>query len=681
MSLRKVADAVRVGLCVVAVAALAPSVAAANDDARTGRITYFEPLRALPAASSAAQRKAGSALQQLRFDAFGRRFDISLGSNDRLMMSKPAHSQLELYSGAIDGIAGSWVRLATKGDVVHGMMWDGTQLYAIEPTAEVRDALTQPLPADAPQTIVFRLADVTIDPGAASCESAGTPTKGSDAFAALAGELKNSAVGMQALGAARRLDVSALSDANFRARYGSDQEARDAILTRLNNVDGIYSSQLAIEIHVASISVPDAAEDQLSDATAPNTLLRELALLRKRTPELNSQGLTHLFTSRDLDGTTIGIAYLDSVCDSQNAVGLTESRNVWLDSLVAAHEMGHNFGADHDGDSQGSCPNTPSSGFLMAPVVSGTDDFSPCSLTRMRQRTQRASCITNLPPANVRIASNLGVARRQLGSSFKWQLPITNVGGLDSRRVQAELTLPTSLTIVEASVVGGSCVAGGGAVECELGDIAGGEARAIELELDGSSAGSYAVAAHVTADHDLDRGDNDGSGTILVEAPADVSVHLRGPTSATANERFTVGFDIANVATDNAGTVTVRIDLPLGATLGNASLTNGTCTSDAEQIECTLTPLGAGSTASGSVSLMAAAAGSAELHAAVSGDYFDTNNANDTADLVVAVSGAAVLATQPPAPTGGGGGGGGGSIGFLLLLALVPLRLARRRGA
>jgi hypothetical protein len=679
MVVRKVAGAVRAGLWAVAVAALAPSVAAANDDGRTGRITYFEPLRALPTPSSAGQRKAGSPAQHLRFDAFGRRFDISLGSNDRLMLSKPAHSQLELYAGAIDGIAGSWVRLATKGDVVHGMMWDGTQLYAIEPTAEVRDALAQPLPADAPQTIVFRLADVTMDQGATSCATESSPTKGSDAFAALTGELKSSAVAMQAMGATRRLDVSALSDANFRARYGSDQEARDAILTRLNNVDGIYSSQLAIEIHVASVSVPDAASDQLSDATVPNTLLRELAMLRKRSPELNSQGLTHLFTSRDLDGTTIGIAYLDSVCDSQNAVGLTESRNVWLDSLVAAHEMGHNFGADHDGDAQGSCPNTPSSGFLMAPVVSGTDDFSPCSLTRMRQRTQRASCITNLPPANVRIASDLGVARRQLGASFKWQLPITNVGGLDSRRVHAELTLPTSLSIVEASVVGGSCVSGGGAVECELGDIAGGDVRTIELELDGSSAGSHIVTAHVTADHDLDRNDNDGSGAILVEAPADVSVRLHGPTSATANERFTVGFDVANVATDNAGTVTVRIDLPLGATIGSASLANGTCTSDAVRIECTLAPLGAGSTASGSLSLMAAAEGSAELHATVSGDYFDTDNSNDTSDLVVAVSGAAVLATQPPAPTGSGGGGG--SIGFLLLLALAPLHRARRRGA
>ena len=49
------------------------------------------------------------------------------------------------------------------------------------------------------------------------------------------------------------------------------------------------------------------------------------------------------------------------------------------------------------------------------------------------------------------------------------------------------------------------------------------------------------------------------------------------------------------------------------------------------------------------MSLTASGEGSAALHAVVSGNYFDTNNANDTADLVVAVSGAAVRANQPPA--------------------------------
>lgn len=678
MGFRKVAGAaVRAGSWVVAVAALAPSVAAANDGEHATRILYFEPLHVLPTSAGNGEHKTGSSLQQLRFDAFGRRFDMAVAANDRLMASKTEQSKLELYRGSLDGVAGSWVRLAKKGDVLHGMMWDGTQLYAIEPVSEVSDALAQ-APTDASQTIVFRLADVIMEPGAAACATeAASATKASDAFGALALELKNAPVAMQAAGATRRLAVSALGDARFRARYDNEQDARDAILTRLNNVDGIFSSQLAIEIYVGTLSVPDASGDQLSSVTAPNTLLRELSNLRRSTPELNSQGVTHLFTDRDLDGSTIGIAYLDSLCDKRNAVGLTESRNTWLDSLVAAHEMGHNFGADHDGDSQGTCPNTPSSGFLMAPVVSGTDDFSACSITRMRSGAQQASCITNLPPANVRVASQLGSVRRQLGTTFQWQLQITNVGGVTARNARAELALPASLSILDASVVGGSCASGGGAIECELGDIAGGNVRTIELDLRSDVAGANAITAHIRADHESTRSDNDGAGSIVIDAPADVSVSLQGPASARTNQSFNVAFQVANTADDSAGTVTVEIDIPAGTTIGSASLTSGSCITGADKIECTLAPLSAGATVSGSISLMASADGSAALHAAVSGDYFDTNNANDTADLVVAVSSTAPAAAAQPA--GSGGGGGGGSFGLLLLLALAPLQRARRR--
>ena len=396
---------------------------------------------------------------------------------------------------------------------------------------------------------------------------------------------------------------------SFLQRYGNEKDARDAILTRLNNVDGIYSSQLAIEIRVGTLSVPDADHDQLSAATDPKGLLRELANLRKRSADLNSQGVTHLFTDRNLDGSTIGIAYLGSLCDKQNAVGLTESRNVWLDSLVAAHELGHNFGADHDGDKKGSCPNTPSSGFLMAPVVSGTDDFSSCSLNRMRQGAQHASCISNLPPANVRISDSLGSLHGPLGTPFAWQLYVMNTGGLTARDVRVELALPAALTIVDASVVGGSCTSGGGAVQCEIGDLAGGGSRAIELQLRGDVAGTNTITAQVRADNDSNRRDNEGSGSVVIEAPADVSVTLQGPTTATANKTFTVGFQIANIAADNAGTVTVQIDIPAGTTVGSASLANGSCTTAATQIECTLAPLGPGVEASGSVSLMASAAG------------------------------------------------------------------------
>jgi hypothetical protein len=314
----------------------------------------------------------------------------------------------------------------------------------------------------------------------------------------------------------------------------------------------------------------------------------------------------------------------------------------------------------------------------MAPVVSGTDDFSQCSLARMRTGAQHANCISNLPPANVRIPDSLGSTRAPVGSSFSWQLLVTNVGGLTARGVRVELTLASALTIVDASVVGGSCTSGGGAVQCEIGDLAGGATSAIQLVLSSDVVGSNTIAAEVTADNDGTRRDNDASGELVIEAPADVSVTLHGPATAMANETFTVGFQVANVAADDAGAVTVQIDIPTGMSIGSASLANGSCTTGATQIECTLSPLGPGIQASGSVSLMASAPGSAALHAKVSGDYYDSNAANDTADLVVAVSSASSPATAEPP---GSGGGGGGSFGLLLLLALAPLQRARRRRA
>jgi hypothetical protein len=309
--------------------------------------------------------------------------------------------------------------------------------------------------------------------------------------------------------------------------------------------------------------------------------------------------------------------------------------------------------------------------------VSGTDDFSACSLNRMRSRAQTANCITNLPPANVRVPSQLSTVRRPLAARFQYQLPITNAGGLSARNVRAELTLPPTLSIVDAGVVGGSCLSGGGTVQCELGDIAGGNVRAIELELMSDIAAANSIAARISADNDVNRSDNDASGTIVIESLADVSVALRGPASATANQAFTVGFDVTNAAAENAGSVTVQIQIPDGTTVNSASLANGSCTSGATEVECTLTPLGGGTTASGSLSLMASAEGSASVHATVSGNYFDTNNANDIANLVVSVGPATAQATAQP----GGSRGGGGSVGLLLLLALAPLHRARRRRA
>ena len=70
-------------------------------------------------------------------------------------------------------------------------------------------------------------------------------------------------VRLEGLTAARKLEISAIGDASFRARYASDAEARDALLTRLNIVDGIFSAQVGAAIEVTSINMADTLSDSL----------------------------------------------------------------------------------------------------------------------------------------------------------------------------------------------------------------------------------------------------------------------------------------------------------------------------------------------------------------------------------------------------------------------------------
>jgi Metallo-peptidase family M12/Domain of unknown function DUF11 len=662
---------------------VAPCANAVTD----ARILYFEPVRSFTPDRDAVLRKPGGGqLRELKFDAYGRRFDLSLDLNDALTpQSKAGASALQLYRGRINNVAGSWVRLAIRSGAVQGMLWDGIDLYVIEPAAQVRDALTPPPEAKTSGSVIFRLADVLIDANEASCavdETHGS-RKGSEQFDALLRELKSAPVVMQAASATVRLQISAMGDAQFLQRYGSEQEARDAILVRLNNVDGIFSSQLGVQLQVPTVLINGADSDQLSGATSANTLLLELGRLRKRSSELNSRGLTHLFTGRDLDGTTVGIAYLDELCHREYGAGLTEVRayDAWRDSLIAAHEIGHNFGASHDGDSAGACAATPANAFLMSPSVSGSDQFSSCSLNVMRPNVQAASCITALPDADVAIAADLGTVRKPASRPFEWSLNIANVGGVAASRVRAEILVPPVVNIDDAYVIGGSCTSGAGMIFCELGDVPGGATRAVNLTLRSDVVGSNSISARVTSDADAGVANNRGDGALVIDREADFEIVLHGPTSTVVGAEFNVSFAVANHGASGVENLQIAVTLPAGVSTSRAELANGACTVAPAGVQCALPSLPAGGSATGVLALTATSAGSVTLRAGVSGSYIDPRPANDSAEHVLTVTPVSPMASQNAAPERvGRGGGGGASLAFLLGLAgLGQIRRRRRR--
>jgi hypothetical protein len=660
---------VRARAWIAVAASAAASCIGAAQAADGTRIVYSEPLPSLAARSGLASQKPGDGNQRLEFEAFGRQFTLSLAPNTRLseqLKAAQADSSVRLYRGGVEGIEKSWVRLAARGDELDGMIWDGADLYVIDSSAG---------------TIIFKLADVVIEQGAPACASGSLSgqQKGDAAFASLLGELKNAPAIMQAANATRRLTISAVADSLFLQRYASEAEARDAIAIRLNNVDGIFSAQLSVEIRIGALFANDATSAAVSSATSPNTLLRDLARQRRQSPQLSGYGLTHLFTGRDLEGTTVGIAYIGALCNAEYSAALTELRNTWLDSLVTAHEIGHTFGADHDGDPAGTCGSAPSSGYLMGAIVSGSDDFSQCSLDRMHATMQTALCLAYLAPANLAVAQNLGTTQRAVSSLFQWQLQVRNVGGLAARNVRADINVPTALTIEDAVVSGGTCTSGAGAVQCQLGDLAGDMTRTITIDLRSETIGSHTIAAQVVADNDFEGSDNAGIGTVRIGAEADLALTLQGPASTATSESFNIDVRIVNQAPIRADGLELLVQLPSGVSARSAALANGTCTIEGSTVRCTLATLEAGATASGTLSLSAALPGGVTLRATLSGDYVDPNAANDLADFKLDVTGATVQ-TAPASQAASGGGGGGGALGLLPLLGLIGLiRPVRRR--
>jgi hypothetical protein len=674
--------AVRAGVqagWVLAAVAAATAAQAASDT----RILHFERLQAVTGDRDTLLRKAGGGqLRELKFDAFGRRFELSLDANTPLtdqLDAKARASSLKLYRGRLDNIAGSWARLATKGDTVQGMFWDGVDLYVIEPAAQVKGELETPAAAPASGSIVFRLSDVISSSSDAVCatEPEEGERKASVQFEALLSELKGAPALTGAPGASLRLQMSAMGDASFLQRYGSEQDARDAILVRLNNVDGVFSAQLGVEIQVPAVFVNPAPSDPLSDASSANALLQELASLRKRSPRLFSSGLTHLFTGRDLNGETVGIAYLNRLCHVEYGVGLTEVRGqaAWRDSLIAAHEIGHNFGASHDGDAAGACPSTQTGMYLMSPSVSGSDRFSQCSIETMRPRALSAACITMLPEADLTVAPDLGVKRIGVTRTLEWRLDVANVGGVAAERVRAEVLTPPVVSIDDAYVVGGSCTSGAGVILCQLGDVPGGATRALNLTLRSDVIGTSSISLRISSDNDAVLTNNQGAGELSVQQEADVGVTLAGPATATVGTEVELAFAAANQSPAIASDVRVVLDLPAGFKASQASLANGACALASSRVECIVASLAGESTARGAVTLTSSVAGELAVSATVSGTYFDAQPANDAAAHTLTIESATAAAPQT-APAGHGGGGGSGSL--LLLLALAGLRLARR---
>lgn len=609
-----------------------------------------------------------------RFSAFGRAFELELERNSRIeALLTDNVTTARAFRGELRNLPDSWVRLVESANGLAGLIFDGVTLYGVEPNNG--------------SATIFRADDVRVPAGTMSCGMHAPAANAGQMFAALALEVPPVA---RAAGATLNLDLGIVSDPELGALY-ADPEAE--MLIRINNVDGIYSAQLGVQLSVQQVDVfNDSGTDPFTNTTDAGDLLDELAVYRGDTATQDAQGLTHLFTGRDLDDSTVGIAYIGAVCAQRSVfdpdgrsfgVGLTQANfgpgAAFLESLIAAHEIGHNFGAPHDGDSDEACAAEPSSGFIMAASLDpSADDFSQCSIDVMTANLPGFSCLSALPVVDVSL-SGQSSATPLTETQFSYVVTANNSGLQTATNTSVQLDFDAGLSVVSLTPESGTCGAAQSSVTCTPGDIPASSTRTINVVLQSATPGDYSISGSVTATDDVNAGNNDFADTVSVAAASDLAL-VTNTVSLTENQTDTVNVSLENRSGVDASNIVLSGTWSSGLEVDSVAFAGGNCTLDSAALSfnCQIAALAGLTNGQLSMVLRGVETGAQVVTLNVSALEADPNAANNSSNLNINI----IAASAPPAssdPVAQDDGGGGGSLSPLALLALLGAWRRSRR--
>jgi hypothetical protein len=621
------------------------------------------------------------------FEAFGRRFDLVLERNERLGFVTPRTLPgVEALRGELRGLPRSWVRVTRTPAGLYGMFSDGRDVYVIEPAHELAGHAVGPLAARGREPVVYRLADTVMPVGGATCGTAATRpsfsvTTGQQQFEAVAAELQ-ATVGAATL-PGLQLELAIVGDYEFsRLSFGGGLTPEQAIAARMNVVDGIYSSQVGVKLVFDAVTVFRDPADPFSDTLTPGTLLDEFGNWRQATPSQRDAGLSHLMTGRDLDGTTVGIAYLNALCRSRFGVGLSQAAGLSTatHTLVIAHEIGHNFGAVHDGEGGSACESTPQT-FLMAPRVTGSDRFSQCSLDTIAPSVAAAACV--VPRAVADAALDLPEPAAQArGVAFDYGFGVRSSGEVAVDGVTVRITLPPALGFNSGGVSGGgACTSSGATVTCTVGSMAAGTSRGITLDLTGLATGSATAQFAMSASNDGVASNDSGAVTFGIVPVADLGVTLAAsPASFSAGGSSRVTATVRHRAGDAVSDALLSIRTSGGLSVTEVAANSLGCSVSSGLVACRPAALAPAAVETVTLTVTSSVAGAASVEATVGSSVAEIGTDGDNRALLEVDVGAAAVGGGSGGGSGGGGGGGTTGLGALLaLLAAVASRLLRAR--
>jgi hypothetical protein len=201
-------------------------------------------------------------------------------------------------------------------------------------------------------------------------------------------------------GSTTRVVILCDSDYEFWDSFGGAGGVTSEIQSIINEVNSSYSDK-GICFAIGKLQLRGGPNANFTTSTDKDVLLNafkaEWESAAANADTSNFHNVAHLFTYRDIDGSTVGYGSVGAmVCTNapiptrNNAYSFSSTVSFWNGELyphahrveVCAHELGHNWGLEHCDQPASGCGQSSSCGIMTSsfdPTAPGRTAFSGCS--------------------------------------------------------------------------------------------------------------------------------------------------------------------------------------------------------------------------------------------------------------------------------------------------------------
>lgn len=264
------------------------------------------------------------------------------------------------YRGEILDLPGIQVAASWLDDGLHA------RLYHEDGTSEWLEPLAGRVAGAGIGTYAFYSSEHVRDSGR-TCGVTDAQRVGSTPFVQ-PGQLGQMTVGSPVL---KICELGVDTDFEYYQDYGqSSQNVQNQINSVINSMNVQYETEVGIRHDITTIIVRTSSNDPYT-TNDPSSFLSQFRSHWQSQQGSIPRDVAHLFTGKNLNGGVIGIAYLSAICSSLG-YGLVESDccgSFASKTDLSAHELGHNWAADHC-----SCANPA---YTMNPYITAANRFSP----------------------------------------------------------------------------------------------------------------------------------------------------------------------------------------------------------------------------------------------------------------------------------------------------------------